>query len=640
VAYFASSNSKSLSSSFLYIGPGLGVGAAVLIVLILVLIAFSFGYRLWYSLVKAPKFISEPTKNKPSASSLSWGFYAPLFTALGIIVTFNPLLIGAKSSGKYNSNLQGLPLWVAVLVAIIIGASLFYVLRGNRKVKGNKFSSLRNSLYSLSFSPLNRLLLCSVFGGIALPFLEPASVEILSTLKGSRALAYSFGVGAGLLLGQSILWMKNLFFETATTSVALLNVLVAPSNDTTKITAMNDASSKTTVALLKLLGSLIIVVLDVYALGWSLPKILLEGLFSSGWAIISVSVGSFVPFLFKKKSNRAYSELSQLFHRLVLDNYHIGRKLLASQIKNVGTEAYFKGRYSRVLITGLARSGTTALTKELAKRGPFASLDYSNMPVLLAPRLWAKLYKPRRKNESTERAHGDGVKVGLASVEALEEYFFKVLKNDTYITEDGLLEHLLTQEENDLYRRYQNSIAGEEVYLAKNNNALLRLKSLLQLNSDLAVFMLIRHPLQHAYSLMVQHERFCDQQKTDPFVREYMDWLGHHEFGEGERPFIFNGKGGQSDQVKDLNYWLERWVNYYSQVETQDNLFLIRYEDFLQNPKGVLNLFQSKLSITLNYNEIKVFNKNDKLVEATNHELLAQASAIYSNLSKLCLKPF
>ena len=627
---------ESLSNTFFYIGPGLGVGAAVLIVLILVLIAFSFGYRLWYSLVKAPKYIAEPTKNKSASSSLSWGFYAPLFTALAVIVTFNPLLIGAKSNGKYNNNLQGLPLWVAVLVAIIIAASLFYVLRGNRKVKGPKSTVLQ----SLSFSPLNVLLLCSVIAGVLLLFLDASLTDILSTIKGNSVLAYCCAFGAGLLLGQSILWMKNLFFETATASVALLNVLVAPANDAAKITAMNSASSKTTLTLLRLLGSLLIVVLDVYALGWLLPKILLDSIFNSSWALISMSVGSVVPFILTKKSNSAYSELSQLFHRLVLDNYHIGRKLLAGQIKNIGAEASFKGDYSRVLITGLARSGTTALTKELAKRGPFASLDYSNMPVLLAPRLWAKVYKPRKKNESSERAHGDCIKVGLASVEALEEYFFKVLKNDTYITEDGLLEHHLTQEENNLYRRYQNSIAGEKIYLAKNNNTLLRLKSLLPLNSDLAVFMLIRHPLQHAYSLMVQHESFCAQQKTDPFVKEYMDWLGHHEFGEGERPFIFNGKGDQTGVGKDLNFWLERWVNYYRQIEVQENLFLIRYEDFLQNPKGVLNLFQSKLSITLNYGEIKVFKKNDEPVETTNPELLAQANAIYSKLSKLCLKPF
>ena len=67
-------------------------------------------------------------------------------------------------------------------------------------------------------------------------------------------------------------------------------------------------------------------------------------------------------------------------------------------------------------------------------------------------------------------------------------------------------------------------------------------------------------------------------------------------------------------------------------------IYSIRYEDFLQNPEGVLNLFQSKLSITLNSNEIKVFNKSDKPVYV-NQELLSRANAIYINLSKLCLKP-
>ena len=619
-------------STLLYIGPGLGLGAAVLITLILILIIFSFGYRLWYSLFRAPKYVPEKTKNKSSSSSMLWGFYIPFLTALTITITFNPLLIGNKLNDKQSPNIQGLPLWAAIIIMITIAASILYVFRSRRKVKIS-FSSLLNSF---SFSPLNILLLCSV---IAVLFLKTSSIDILSAIKERRLLAYSSQLGGGLLLGQSILWMKNLFFETATTSVALLNVLLAPAHDTTKITAINAASRKTTFTLIRLLGSLGIVFLDVYILGWVVPKTLLEGVFNSSWTLVLVSAGSIVPFIFHKKPNSAYSELSKLFHRLILDNYHIGRKLLAIQIKNIGVEASIRGDYSRVLITGLARSGTTALTMELAKSGPFASLDYSNMPLLLAPKIWGKLYKPRKKTKSSERAHGDGIKIGLSSVEALEEYFFKVLKNDSYITKGGLLEHQLTQEENELYRRYQNSISGKELYLSKNNNALLRLKSLMRFNTDLAVFMLIRNPLQHAYSLMVQHESFCIQQKTDPFVKEYMNWLGHHEFGESERPFIFNGKEMQKNQEKDLDFWLERWVNYYQEVEPFDNLFFILYEDFLQNPKGVLNLIQSKLSITLNHSGIKVFDKKDKPVKVKNTKLLAEANAIYNKLSKLSLKP-
>ena len=106
--------------------------------------------------------------------------------------------------------------------------------------------------------------------------------------------------------------------------------------------------------------------------------------------------------------------------------------LLKRQIKGVEHPVEAE-QTSAILITGLARAGTTALTRALTERGPFASLDYSNMPVLLAPRLWSRFYKPKKK-EDKERAHGDGIKVGLASVEALEEYFFKVATNDRFIS--------------------------------------------------------------------------------------------------------------------------------------------------------------------------------------------------------------
>ena len=207
-------------STLLYIGPGLGLGAAVLITLILILIIFSFGYRLWYSLFRAPKYVPEKTKNKSSSSSVSGVLY-PFFYSSHNNYYIQPLLIGNKLSDKQSPNIQGLPLWAAIIIMITIAASILYVFRSRRKVKIS-FSSLLNSF---SFSPLNILLLCSV---IAVLFLKTSSIDILSAIKERRLLAYSSQLGGGLLLGQSILWMKNLFFETATTSVALLNVLLAP----------------------------------------------------------------------------------------------------------------------------------------------------------------------------------------------------------------------------------------------------------------------------------------------------------------------------------------------------------------------------------------------------------------------------
>ena len=58
-----------------------------------------------------------------------------------------------------------------------------------------------------------------------------------------------------------------------------------------------------------------------------------------------------------------------------------------------------------------------------------------------------------------------------------------------------------------------------------------------------------------------------------------MDWLGHHEFGQGQHPFILNDVGTQDGDPNDINYWLERWMNYYSQVSIGNSTFVLTYED-------------------------------------------------------------
>ena len=601
----------------------------MLIVLILLLIVFSFGYRLWYSLVKAPKLVAKSSESSNSKNSFSWEFYATVFSALLIITTFNPSWLGAESSGKYKTALQGMPLWVSIVIGGLVVGSLVLIVRNKRNSKAAEAQEKR--VASFSFTPLNVFLICALVARAAVVALNEPLSDAMLVLQGNSFAAFCCVALAGLLLGQAVFWMKDLFFETATSSVGLLNVLFAPSEDPEKISAMNAASSKTTGVLARLVASLVLVVITVFGLGWELPHWLLGSAFSTNWSLILLSVGSIVPFFFTKDNGSAYSDLSQLFHRLVLDNYFLGKKLLGLQIKGVDAELGGESEYTRVLVTGLARAGTTALTKSLAERGSFASLDYSNMPVLLAPRLWSKIYKPKA-TEDRERAHGDGIKVGLASVEALEEYFFKVLKNDAYIKEDGLYEHALSSKENALYRRYQNSIAGTDIYLAKNNNAILRLPSLVEHNSDLAVFLLVRSPLQHAYSLMKQHEQFSTQQEGDPFIKEYMDWLGHHEFGIGQRPFILDGKGHHEGNTSDINYWLERWVNYYENVPQSDQITVLSYEGFLANPEGTLAQIQEVLNAPISTDALSKFEKKPQMVEGANPELLGRAEALYTRL--------
>lgn len=453
-------------------------------------------------------------------------------------------------------------------------------------------------------------------------------------------LAYAAPILAGILLAVGILWIKAPFFILAKRSVSLLDLLVSDLDEDEKFEAVNGQVFKTVGSLLHVLGKLVLVVAIALLIATWLPQ-------SQNWpeiggtlAMILLAIGSLPPFLIPSKKKSDYSDMAQLFHHLVLDNYHLGRKLLQRQIK--GIEAPIEKGVSRVLVTGLARAGTTALTKELEKRGPFKSLDYSNMPLLMAPNLWAKLYKPKRV-ENKERAHGDGVNVGLASVEALEEYFFKVLKNDSYINEEGVHEHDLTPEENDLYRRYTKSLCKEgDIYLAKNNNSIVRLESLIRLNPDLKVIVLLRDPVQHAKSLLNQHQRFIRDQQKDRFILTYMDWLGHHEFGLGQRPFSLTGRESSIVQAKPehLNYWISEWIQYYNRIKNLDGITLLSYEKFVQDPKGTLEAISQATTIALNTENVEVFNKQDREVLVEENDLHAEAAQLYKSLHQRCLNEF
>ena len=452
--------------------------------------------------------------------------------------------------------------------------------------------------------------------------------------------AYAAPFLAGLLLALGILWIKSPFFVLAKRSVSLLDLLVSDLDEDAKFEAVNAQVFKTLGSLLHVLGKLLLVILIAVGIASWLPEIFELPTIGSTTAGVLLGVGSLPPFLIPKKKTSDYSPMAQLFHHLVLDNYHLGRKLLQRQIKGVSSP--IKNTTSRVLITGLARAGTTALTKEVEKRGPFASLDYSNMPLLLAPKLWSKIYKPKRE-ENKERAHGDGVQVGLASVEALEEYFFKVLKDDSYISAEAVEEHSLSEEENMLYRRYADSICKPgEIYLAKNNNAITRLESLLALNPDLTVIVMLRNPLQHAKSLLHQHNKFVKEQEKDPFVLTYMDWLGHHEFGKGQRPFALKGPENNEVQynIDQIEYWIEQWIRYYSRIKDLNEVSLIHYESFVKSPLLTLETIIQVTSIGLNLEDIEQFQKTEKPVEGLDKELAQNALDLYNTLLEKCLNVY
>ena len=445
-----------------------------------------------------------------------------------------------------------------------------------------------------------------------------------------EALRIAFPLISGVILGIGVLWMQAPFFVLARRSVGLLDILISDLEEDDKFAAVNKATKATVVALGKTLAFLAVVLVATGCTYWYLPGMFWADTLSTGWKFGVFTAGTVLPFFYPRKKKSAYGAMAQLFHHLILDHYHIGQALLNRQIKGV-KHPVEDGAVSAVLVTGLARAGTTALVRTLSERGPFRSLDYSNMPVLLAPRLWAKFYRASRK-EQQERAHGDGIKVGLASVEALEEYFFKVVTGDRFLKKDRLVRHELSTEENEQYRKYFKSLCNPgEVYLAKNNNAVLRLPSLLAQNPDMKVFVLVREPLEHAYSLYKQHLKFSEEQSEDPFVLTYMNWLGHHEFGQGQLPFDLGVVGAGRDREK-LDFWLERWVEYYSYAQGLGGVEFIRYEEFLARPSQVVERIAKATGININAEDIPVFEKTPEAPSGFSPDLILMAQNVYAGI--------
>jgi hypothetical protein len=379
---------------------------------------------------------------------------------------------------------------------------------------------------------------------------------------------------AFFLIAFSIRYFRRVFYALARNSVALVDELVAEhEDDDEKIREVQQKTNRLTLSLIKMflvlffafgLGSV-----PLFAFGWISKIPFAEMDFSSLYAILSLSFGATIPFLLplNKKGESSYSELSQLLHHLALDNYRLSEKLFKRECKLIPKQSLEK-RQDFVIVTGLARAGTTSLMNDLAKIKNFVSLSYANMPFLMAPNTWAKFYRPKAK-KLEERSHKDGIMIGLNSNEALEEYFFKVKARDSYIQSNQLVEYTLPENDYEAYLDYQTFIKkdDEKIYLAKNNNFLLRYRSIRKFNDDFILVILFRDPLTHAASLMEKHHYYQKLQAEDPFVLQYMDWLGHHEFGLHQKPFDFGGNSRNLPRDKNkLDFWLQSWINYYTHV--------------------------------------------------------------------------
>ncbi len=361
---------------------------------------------------------------------------------------------------------------------------------------------------------------------------------------------------------------------------------------------------------------------------------------TSPYFFLSLFSGMLIFLVLPSRKNTNYSYWSRLLHKLILDNYNLSLFLFRLELRFFSKEG--KPRTEKfVVVTGLARAGTTALTDLLHQSGTFYSLIYSNMPFLLGINIWKKIYRPR-KGKAKERAHRDRLMVGYNSIEALEEHFFKAFLNDRYIGKESLTAHEIEESVYESYLDYQNLIKQQHsgaIYLAKNNNMILRYKALRQFNEEFIALVLFRDPIDHARSLFEQQENFKDLQTKDSFVLEYMDWLGHHEFGLNHKVFDFGlERSWEAYETSSLNYWLALWINYYSYILTvkvDERLLLIDYSDLICKPRNLLDAIAIEMEFELTFKHLDSYQKKETqedIILELDSGLVKQADSIHSDL--------
>ena len=187
------------------------------------------------------------------------------------------------------------------------------------------------------------------------------------------------------------------------------------------------------------------------------------------------------------------------------------------------------------------------------------------------------------------------------------------------------------------YREYQKLITPERAtstYIAKNNNLLLRYGSMRSAFPEFKAVFIFRDPIDHAASLRSQHLRFIDLHEQDPFSLEYMNWLGHHEFGKNHKPFKLS-EPSTPRAPQTIEYWLQSWIDYHNELLNRANdqyVTLVDYDEFLSSPQSVLSNLEGRLGLKLESERIEQFTPRKKDRPTAEESLSNEAYAIRQKL--------
>ena len=354
--------------------------------------------------------------------------------------------------------------------------------------------------------------------------------------------------------------------------------------------------------------------------------------------VTSTLVATTYAMLRSRRPEKNYSIGSRFLHQMVLGHPVVGEATFDIERLMYASKTPDTSEGNHVFVTGLARAGTTILMRKLYENGQFCSLTYRDMPFILAPNMWRAFTKfSRRKKVMQERAHGDGLKIDYDSPEALEEVFWRVFCGSDYIKHRCLVPMVADNETVEKFRSFIALILkddNDKLYLSKNNNNILRLNSITKAFPNAVIVVPFREPMQQAYSLMNQHQRFVRIHSTDRFAKKYMTWLAHHEFGADHRPFVFYESTDGCEDTDNLSYWLKLWVNTYSYI--RENLpaqaIVLSYESLCDDTEFVWGRLTEKINLSP-FDKAIIFSKSFHQIESSlPADLLTQAYEVYNDL--------
>lgn len=264
---------------------------------------------------------------------------------------------------------------------------------------------------------------------------------------------------------------------------------------------------------------------------------------------------------------------------------------------------------SSIFICGVPRSGTTILLNALDKDESIASLSYKDMPFVIAPIFWKFLrYFSRKATNSIERLHGDGIEINSDSPESFEEVFWKTFCDPSCIHSKRCfsstnsctaLQYFLMYRRHVIASKNIGSNVKKNIYLSKNNNNTLRLKSIIR-DQSIRVLLVYRNPFDTAMSLAIQHRRFTEELQFDEFDIQYLNWLGHNEFGINHTPSpLVSDNIDPALKPGSYGYWINYWHLMYEFLLDikSDQIILVHHESMCRNPHEFMRILSTKLGL-------------------------------------------